>query len=86
MYTKITSKYPNINKPDMSNPRMRPTELPHQPKMINPGVTNPGVAQPKDVSKLNVARKPKEIEKRKNKLRDLIQVYNKYPGRKYPSV
>ena len=81
MYTKITSKYPNINKPDMSNPRMRPTELPHQPKMINPGI-----AQPKDVSKLNIARKPKEIEKRKNKLRDLIQVYNKYPGRKYPSV
>jgi hypothetical protein len=81
MYTKITSKYPNINKPDMSNPRMRPTELPHQPKMINPGIS-----RPKDKLKPRIPHEPTEVDTRKSKLRDLIQVYNKYPGRKYPSA
>jgi hypothetical protein len=83
MYTKITSKYPDISKPDMSNPKMKPTELPHQPKQVDFGV---GIPKAAEAIREFKKRQTERLHPRTGVLKDIINVYRKHPGRKYPSA
>jgi hypothetical protein len=90
MYSRITSKYPNLSKPESALPRMRPTELPNQPKMINPGVGQPkerGKAPPMKKRRKAISYAMGEVqalranrdEPRIGIMKDLIGVYRKNP-------
>lgn len=97
-YTKITSRYPHLNQPESSEPRMRPQELPNKPKFVDRGVgkvtstDDTTIHQPMKrlkkgsrIKEMNTGQPVRRDARLKN-LKDIIATYNKNPGMKYPSA